>query len=367
MIIKRVEAIPYSLPYKRPIIWATGALYAADHLLVVIETEDGTCGYSEAIPRIGIYGETQESIYFTINKYLAPLVVGEDSFNIDKIWEKMGLLYWNPAAKGAIDVALYDLNGKLLNTFAANLLGGQYRSEIPVSWQIAFDTPENMIAEMQRKYGEGYRAFKVKGGPHPDQDIEILKAMRASAEPGTRLYIDANITYSRSDCKRVMRALEGIIDALEEPMQPWDTVGRQIAFDSTTTPTLSDESSFTVPDVYHQLRQGLMSEIGIKIPRTGYTQSRKIVALAEAANVPVQISTQAESMLGTAAGAVFASAFRQVKNPCELTYFVENIADEIVTTPLVVENGKMKVPTGLGIGMEIDWNKVDQYRVKITG
>ena len=365
MIVTDIEVIPFKIPNKRVVVWAAGSLPAAEHLIVKIVAEDGTCGVSEAIPRPMIYGETQEGMYYALTKYLKPMVVGQDSFNVEAIWEKFEYMPWNLAAKGAIDVALHDLNARLLNVSVAEFLGGPYRTRVPLCWQIGFGPVDEMIAELKAKVGEGYRAFKVKGGPEPDSDIAVLREMRENSPAGTRLYIDANMAYGHQDAVRVMQALEGIIDCLEEPMAAWDDAGRKDLAGRVSVPILSDESSFTVADVYRQIRLGAIGQVGIKIPRTGFTQSRKIVHLAECANIPVQVSLQAECDFGTAAGLQFASAFRQISLPCELSYYVDNMGDTLLKAPLVIEDGHMHLPKGPGMGVDLDWEKVERYAISI--
>ncbi|MDR3587168.1 MAG: mandelate racemase/muconate lactonizing enzyme family protein [Desulfosporosinus sp.] len=364
MIIRNVEVTPYKVPNAKSCTWAAGVLAAAEHLIVKIESEDGTYGVAEAIPRPMIYGETQEGMFFAIKKYLAPLLIGEDSFSIERIWEKMNTVVWNPAAKGAIDVALHDLNGKLLNLPVYKMFGGPYRQEVNLSWQIAFGKNEEMLEELKCKIKEGYRTFKVKGGPDPDNDIKILKLMRENSPDDVRLYIDANMAYNRQDAYRVMKALEGVLCSLEEPLQAWDNEGRKELAQKGDIPILSDESTFTYADVYHQVQLGAIGQIGIKIPRTGFTISRKIVHLAEIANLPVQISLQAETDLGTAACLQFAAAFRQISLPCELTYFLE-ISDRLLKNELIIKNGAMLISDKPGIGAEVDWDKVRSYAVEI--
>jgi L-alanine-DL-glutamate epimerase-like enolase superfamily enzyme len=362
MKIESITVIPFSIPYEHPIRWAAGVLTAADHLIVRIQAEDGTCGHAEAIPRPMIYGETRVGMYHALTRFLAPALIGEDSFRLERIWEKMDHLQWNPAAKGAIDVALWDLNARLLGVSVAELLGGPYRDEVPISWQIPLVSDERALAEVERLTAEGYRCFKVKGGPDPDHDIALLKAMRAVA-PKARLYIDANMDYGHRDALRVMKALDGVIDALEEPMRASDDAGRLDLSRRTDIPILTDESSFTVEAVYQQLRLGAVREIGIKIPRTGFTRSRKIVHLAEVANLPVQVCLQAECDYGAAAGVQFAASFRQISLPSEIASHLDSITDSILVSPLVIENGQTKRPQGPGMGVEIDWKKIEKYSV----
>jgi L-alanine-DL-glutamate epimerase and related enzymes of enolase superfamily len=364
MIIKSITVTPFSVPYKHVVKWAAGVLTASDHLMVRIEAEDGTCGCAEAIPRPMIYGETQEGMYYALTKHLIPSVIGEDSFNLERIWEKMDRLQWNPAAKGAIDVALWDLNARLLGVSVSQLLGGPYRKEVPVSWQIPLVSNEQAVDDVKRLTAEGFTCFKVKGGPDPDNDIALLKAMRAAA-PKARMYIDANMDYSRQDAIRVMTALEGIIDSLEEPIRASDDVGRKDLAMRTNIPILTDESTFTVEAVYHQLQLGAVREIGIKIPRTGFSKSRKIVYMAEAANLPVQVCLQAECDYGAAACVQFAAAFKQICLPCEVACYLDCVSDSIIKQPLVIKNGCTQLPEGPGMGVEVDWDKIEKYKVKI--
>jgi L-alanine-DL-glutamate epimerase-like enolase superfamily enzyme len=364
MRIAKIEVIPFNLPYKREIVWATGVLKAAEHLLVKIVAEDGTYGVAEAIPRVGIYGDNQEGIYFALTKHLIPAIIGMDSMNLEGIWRKMDFMFWNLTSKGAIDVALHDLNGKLLGVSTNRLLGGPVRDRVALSWQVAFASHDEMFAEMDAKLAEGYKAFKVKGGPHPDEDIELLRKMRAHVPEGVRLYIDANITYDRTDTRKVLKALEGVIDCLEEPMRPSDENGRRTAFEGRMVPILSDESGFTLPDVYYQIQRRQIDIVGLKIPRTGFTISRKILAVAEAANVPAMIGTQADSTLGVAAALQLASAFPGIKYPCELAYYVDNIAESVIDKELTIEDGCLLVPDGPGNGVDIDWERLERFRVK---
>ena len=370
MIIKSVEVFPVNIPFAgKTINWASGHMAGADNVIVKITAEDGTYGVGEATPRIGIYGETQESIYHVIKKYMAPMLIGEDSFNIQSIISKLDYIVWNPTAKGAIDVALYDLNGRLVNLPICKLLGGPYRTEIPLSWTMSgtYGDYESEVAEVVRKTEEGYRNFKIKTGiGDPDLDIKLLKEMKECCPEGTNLYIDANMAYSREDAYKVLKALEGIISCAEEPLPAFDREGRAMLAKAVSVPILSDESTKTVDDVYRQIQLGAISRVGIKLPRTGITLSSKIVHLAECANIPCQISTQLESDLGTATCVQLAASYKQISLPCEIAFYDENFGDSIIKKPLVIKNGCLQLPEGVGSGVDIDWDKVERYSVKIS-
>ena len=111
MKIKDIELIPLQIPQKKIMRWADGHVTVTEHIIVKVIAEDGTYGVTEAIPRPGIYGETPVSIFNSLKNFIIPGIIGLDSFNLEKIWEKMDALPYNYAAKGSIDVAIHDLNG----------------------------------------------------------------------------------------------------------------------------------------------------------------------------------------------------------------------------------------------------------------
>ena len=323
MKIANVETIPVNIPFANGSInWKSGHMPGANNVIVKITADDGTYGVGEATPRTGIYGETQESIYYVIKNVLGPMLIGEDSFHIQRIMEKMDFVVWNPTAKGAIDIALYDLNGRLCGLPICKMLGGPYRKEIPLSWTMAgtYGDYKDQVDEVIRKTAEGYRSFKIKtGNGDIDEDIRLLKEMKENCPEGTNLYIDVNMAYSREEAFQVLHELEGVISCVEEPLPATDNEGRVELAKAVPIPILSDESTITVNDVYRQIQLGAVSRIGIKLPRTGITLSAKIIHLAESANLPCQISTQLESDLGTATCVQLAAAFKQISLPCEIS------------------------------------------------
>ncbi|WP_040829726.1 mandelate racemase/muconate lactonizing enzyme family protein [Nocardia jiangxiensis] len=365
MRIDSVRVTPFVIPLVRPVVWATGSMTVVDWLLVEVVGEDGTTGIAEAIPRPMIYGETQRSIHTALTEYLVPLVVGEDSFALERIHRRMAALAGNFAAKSALDIALHDLNGKLTGLPIHALLGGPVRTEVDCAWMIALDDRDSMLAELEQKIGEGFRAFKVKGGLDPEGDIALLTAMRERSGSDVRLYLDANCRYDRDAAHRVMHALRDVLDQIEEPIDAGDDEGRvELARAVPTVPLLGDETVFTVADVARQIRLGGLRRISLKMPRTGYTLSRRIVHLSEAAGLRLQVSTQSETTLGTAGCLHLAASFHAVGLPCELTFY-RDVADGLLTAEPTVRAGRMAVPTGPGLGVQLDPDKVAKYAVPL--
>lgn len=109
MKISSVEAIPVSIPYRRPFAFASGSVATADHVIIRITTNEGIVGHAEAPPRPYTYGETQSSIVTIVRDYFGPAIVGTDPFAREGIHAELARTVGNNTARGAIDVAEYPL------------------------------------------------------------------------------------------------------------------------------------------------------------------------------------------------------------------------------------------------------------------
>lgn len=369
MKIRDIQLYPIQMPQTYETHWANGRVSVARHIVVKVIAENGMYGVTEAIPRPGIYGETQESIYHALKDIVIPGILGMDSFNLEAIWERLDELPFNYAAKGAIDVAIHDLNGKILGLSCAEMLGGSYRRRIPLCWVSGgtWFEPEKILRETQKKVDEGYKAFKIKAG-HFEEDIKLAIKLRSICPSDVQIHLDPNQRYTREELTKVGKELSGVINSIEEPVPVWDDMARrEFAERFPEIALLSDESTFTVPETARQMRLGAIRRLGVKIPRTGFTLTRKQVYMAETNDMPVQISTQGEMDLGCAAGAQFAAAFKQVSLPCEIAYFAKGMYPEsmLLGGGLKIDNGQMLLPEAPGMGVEINWNVVEKYGVKI--
>ena len=369
MKIKDIQLFPIQMPQIYETHWANGRISLAKHIVVKVIAEDGTYGVTEAIPRSGIYGETQESIYYALRDIVIPKLIGLDSFNFEKIWKQMNELPFNFAAKGAIDVAIHDLNGRLLGISCAQMLGGPYRDRVPLCWVSGgtWFEQDKILRETREKVDAGYKGFKVKAG-HCIEDIKLAIKLREICPPDVQINIDPNQLYTREELIKVGSELRGVIDAIEEPVPVWDDVARvEFTQRFPEIALLSDESTFTVPDTNRQMKLGAIRRLGVKIPRTGFTLTTKLIHMAEINDIPAQVSTQAEMDLGCAAGLQMAAAFRQISLPCEIAYFEKGMYPEsmLMGGGLRIEDGMMILPDGPGMGVDINWEVVEKYGVKL--
>jgi L-alanine-DL-glutamate epimerase-like enolase superfamily enzyme len=362
MEIQNIEAIPFSIPYSKPLKYGLkGYLESADHVLVRLTTDDGITGLGEAMPRPIIYGESQPSIVWAVEHWIAPRLEGLPLYALEKLWDAIEPLRGNNTAKGAVDIAIHDALGKSLGIPLYKLLGG-WTDRIPVSWMVGQMGSDEVIQECLEVQQKGINSFKVKVGIDPQKDIEIIRLLRQKLGDDALVYVDANQAFSYHQASKILPEMEAHgIAMVEEPIPIWDTKGRLKVSRQISVPIVGDESVISPDDVKKEIDIGAISVVSIKTPRTGYYQSRKIVHLAERAGFSCIIGTQVETDVGVLASAHFGAAFNAFSYPAELTYFL-TMKDNLLKSPPRIENGMLVLPDKPGLGAELDEEKIECYR-----
>ena len=205
MKITRVEAIPFAIPYVKPLRFASGEVHVAEHVLVRVTTDEGVVGVAEAPPRPFTYGETQAGIIAVIDGIFAPQVTGLMLIEREQIHSRLSRTVGNPTAKSALDMAIWDALGQTLGCSVTELLGG-YTDRMQVSHMLGFDEPGAMVAEAERmRETYGITTFKVKVGRRPfTLDTAVVRALRDRFGDAIELYVDANRGWSASESVRAM-------------------------------------------------------------------------------------------------------------------------------------------------------------------
>ncbi|PVZ07720.1 mandelate racemase/muconate lactonizing enzyme family protein [Actinomycetospora cinnamomea] len=363
MKITSVEAIPLAIPFRRPFAFASGTAHAADHVLVRITTDDGLVGHGEAPPRPYTYGETAYSIVAAVHELFAPLLVGADPFARERLRAEMGRTVANNTARGAIDVALWDLIGQACGQ-PVHVLLGHAADEVAVAHMIGLGTPAAMVAdavEMRDEYG--VEAFKVKVGRDLAQDMAVVRALRQELGDAVELYADANRGWDADTAIVAARRLADFhVTMLEEPNPADDVLGRRRIVRASPIPVVGDESTITLGGVARSLLDGDAEAISVKVARTGFTESAKIVGLCEGLGVATVVGNQIDGMLGTVASTALACGLRSLaRHPVEVTNFLV-MTDDVLTEPPVIAEGRAAARQGPGLGVAIDPDKLAHYR-----
>lgn len=361
--ITALEAIPFAVPYRRPAGFASGTVTTADNVLIRVRTDAGLVGQAEAQPRPYTYGETQASIVDTVATTLAPRIVGLSPLDIELVSERCGRITGNQVARGAVDLAVWDLVGQVLDQPCHRLLGG-YARDVAAAHMVSFGAPGEMAEDALAIHERlGVRTFKIKVGREPDLDIAATRAIR-EALPDANLYVDANRGWSYDDALRVGDELIALgVRAIEEPIAVDDRAGRLRLAERWSIPLVGDESCISLAHVDRALEEGAVRAVSIKTARTGFTESRRILDLCLARSIPIVVGSQYEGAIGSTATIGFAAAFAATaRQPAEITNFLE-LADDLVVCPPAIREGRVAAPGAAGLGIEIDDERLQRYRV----
>ncbi|KUH69572.1 mandelate racemase [Mycolicibacterium novocastrense] len=364
MKIVAVEAIPFAIPYVKPLKFASGEVRAAEHVLVRVHTDEGVIGVAEAPPRPFTYGETQDGILAVIRQIFAPQIVGLTLTERETIHARLARTVGNPTAKAAVDMAIWDALGRTVGLPVTALLGG-YTDHMRVSHMLGFDTPETMVAEAERINDlYGITTFKVKVGRRPvSLDTAVVRALRERFGNSVELYIDGNRGWTAAEALRAMNEMADLDLLFAEELCPADDVlGRRWLVSHLDIPFIADESVPTPADVTREIMGGSATAVSIKTARTGFTGSQRVHHLAEGLGLEVVLGNQIDGQLGTACAVAFGSAFELTSRRAgELSNFLD-MADDLLATPLRIRDGQLHVPAGPGLGIDIDTDKLGRYR-----
>lgn len=364
MKITGVEAIPFAIPYRKPLAFASGQVHAAEHVLVRVHTDDGVVGVAEAPPRPFTYGETQAGVIAVIESLFAPQLTGLSLLERETIAARLDRTVGNPAAKAAIDMAVWDALGRTLDVQVTELLGG-YTDRMRVSHMLGFDEPAAMVAEAERmRERYGITTFKVKVGRHPvDKDVAVVRALRAELGDDIDLYVDGNRGWSAAESAAAMRKMSdcGLLFA-EELCPADDVLGRRWLVSQLDVPFIADESAVTPADVTREILAGSATAASIKVARTGFTHSQRVHHLAEGLGVELVMGNQIDGQLGSMCTVAFGSAYRlTARRAGELSNFLD-MSDDLLTEPLRIHGGELTIRPGAGLGVDIDPDKLEHYR-----
>jgi L-alanine-DL-glutamate epimerase-like enolase superfamily enzyme len=362
--ISRIEAIPFAIPYRKPLRFASGEVTVAEHVLIRVHTDSGLVGTAEAPPRPFTYGETQASICAVIDGIFAPQIIGLSPLEREVIHSRLNRTVANPTAKAAIDMAVWDLIGQSLGVSVTELIGG-YTDRMRVSHMVGFAPAGEMVTEAERMRDQyGITTFKVKVGRRPiELDIEVCRALRAGLGDGVELYIDGNRGWTPSESARALRAMADLDLSFAEELCPADDVlGRRWLVAHSHIPIFADESGSRPGEVTRELLGGSANGVSIKTARTGFTYSQRVLHLCDGIGVEVVMGNQIDGQIGSLCSAAFGAAFElTARRPGELSNFLD-MSDDLLAEPLQIKNGSLHVREGAGLAIEIDEDKLDHYR-----
>jgi muconate cycloisomerase len=382
--VSAVDTIHVALPPRRVHRWTGLTEPIGGYVLVRVTGDDGRVGWGEApvLKDWGgdygrYFGETPGTTVHVVERYLRTAVSGVEAGDFAELHRRMDLaIKGYPYAKGAVEMAVYDLAGRALGVPVWVLLGGRARSAVPVTHSIGLLPLAEAVPECVQVVKEGIRTLKLKVGVDPRRDIDMVRAVREAVGPAVALCVDANQGYaSPREAIRTIRAMEpyGLAYA-EQPVEGIDglaEVARAI-----DTPVMADESAWTARDVFEIAERRAAGIVSIYTTKPGgLYRAMQVAAVAQAAGLRCNVNGSVETGVGNLANIHAAAAALPVTLSCVVPVSTPAEAqrgqlagiyykDDLIAAPFAFHEGAVRVPDGPGMGIDVDLEKVRRYTVR---
>jgi L-alanine-DL-glutamate epimerase-like enolase superfamily enzyme len=372
MKITRIETIPIRVPLKEEFAIRSGrggAHTVSPFLLVRVHTDEGVIGLGEASCTPRWSGEDQVTGAHLIRTYLEPLLVGEDPTDLARLTPRFRLAFaGNSFTKAAVEMALWDIAGKVTGKPVYELLGGKVREFVPTKWSVSGVEPAAAADIALWAVTQGFVAMKVKVGTEPDRDVARVSAVRTAVRDHIKLGVDANGGWSAEVAVKVIERLSAFeVCFVEQPLPPEDLLHMTQIKKLVRVPIIADESIHTLQDAITLAGLNAADVFSIYVGKAGgIGPARRIAEFATSAGLKCTVGSNLELGIGSAAMVHLAIATRGINAeefPCDIIgpFFYE---DDIVRQPLPIRPGQARATTAAGLGVELDEDKVERYRVR---
>lgn len=366
MKIATIEPIAVRVPLTKPIKMSGVELVEAENILVRIQSHDGTIGWGEAASAPNMTGETVESMMAAL-RYLRPFLLDRDAADFAAVHDEMDWrMVGNHAAKSAIDMALHDLVARARGVPLHALLGPQQRTRVPVLWMVASGSVAGDVRDAAQRKAQGFTAYKIKvGAETPAQDGARTRAVCETLGPGLLICADVNQAWTVDQAIAYLRAIgDAPLDFLEQPVRAHDLAGMARVASSTRVAIGADEGLHGIETIERHHAMGAARGGSLKtIKFGGVGPAFRAGQLCSRLGLHVNLASKmAESGIATAALLHLAAALPSLDWGVSPTS--QYLADDLVKEPIKVIEGHCTVPSGPGLGVEIDAAKIEQYRCR---
>jgi muconate cycloisomerase len=399
MKITRIETIPVRVPIKPELAIRSGrggSHLVSPYLLVRVHTDEGLVGLGEAscMPRWS--GEDQVTAAHFINAYFAPLLVDEAVDDIERLRARFSApVAGNFFTKAAVEMALWDIAGKAQGKPVCELVGsgegggvlfrqaalataqavGRKRTPtpfvtVPTKWSVSGVEPAKAAETARWAASQGFSTLKVKVGIDPNGDLARVRAVRQAVGTQARLGVDANGGWPTPHIaiETIHRLCdECYIYFAEQPLPPGDHNALAEVRRNVPVPIIADESVYTLDDAKMLARAHAADVFSIYIGKAGgIGPAHEIAAFAQSVGIKCTIGSNLELGVGSAAMIHFALSAPGIDAdayPCDIIgpLFYE---DDVLTNPLPIAGGSAGMHDRPGLGVELDDEKIEKYRVR---
>lgn len=348
--LEALELRRIALPLKTPFRTSFGTERERDILLVKATTSEGE-GWGECVAGAGpnYSSEYIEGAHQVIKRFLGPPLLNEHSITAARVANVLSGIKGHRMAKAAVEMAILDAELRAAGRSFAHFLGGvRGLVDTGVSVGIHDDIGE-LLDTVDGYVNEGYMRIKLK--IEPGNDIEHVRAVREKFGPDLPLQVDANTAYRLSDARHLARLDEYNLLLIEQPLPEEEVRAHAELARKVSTPICLDESITSIQAAADAIHLGACAIVNIKAGRVGgYLEAKRIHDLCWGHGIPVWCGGMLETGIGRAANVALASLPNFIL-PGDTSASDRYWATDI-TEPFVLEGGRVRVPTGPGLGVE---------------
>jgi muconate cycloisomerase len=384
MKIRSFETIVFQLPGRSSYTWRSLEVPIGRYVLLKVTTDEGVTGLGEAPAILSwggehqrYFGEDPEIVCHLVGNVVAPMLAGSDPTDVKGALARMDeTIRGFPYTKAMVESALLDIAGKAAGLPVYALLGGAARRELAVCHSVGIAPPEMAAEEARQVVADGIGFLQIKVPGDPATDLAIVKAIRKTVGDAITIYPDINRGYK--DTKTAIRSIKAMqaeagISACEQPVEGIDSMAEITR--AVDVPIIVDEGCWSPQDAIEIVRRRSADILSIYFTKAGgLIRSMEVGAIGRAAGMPMNVNGSLEGGVGNAANLHLSAALDGNVLPGVIT--VNTLAgreqtkvggvfytDDIIAEPFRYESGKLKVPTGPGLGVEIDEKKLAKYRI----
>ncbi len=361
MKISRIEIFPVRYPMTGHFKFFTGPHGSKGRAAVIVKmtADDGTVGWGQSVPVAKWSYETLETATIVLRDYFSPQLIGRDPLDVDGANAAMdkalagGFSTGMPISRAGLDVALHDLAGRISGKSLAQMWGRPRGGPLTLSWTLNPRKLDDVDALIDAGWQLGYRNFNIKVAPDPAFDVALAKRVRKRVPKGF-LWADANGGYEPDAALAVAPKLaDAGVDVLEAPLKPNRISSYQALKKQGALPILMDEGVISPVDLAQFIRLKMIDGVAMKHSRCGgLVSARQQIELVTKAGLMWLGSGLTDPDISLAATLALYGAY-SLKKPAALNG-PQFLTFDLLRKPLKVKDGKMQVPMGPGLGIEVD-------------
>jgi len=365
LAIERVDVFGVAVPLVGPGFKNAYLTKTVQKSAVVRVHAGGLVGLGNIDPSPGYSTETIEESLGALRDRLAGAALGADAANIHALNARLdaavpGFL----DAKAAIEMACVDLTARALGVSVHAYLGGAIKQRLAFNAWIGILSPDEAAAEAAKWLARGFRSAKIKVGGGIDADRDRVRAVREAVGPGMALRIDANAGYDSDTAMRLLRLVEPFaLQLFEQPVRADDLDGMaRVRREAGGVPIMADESITDHASLIAVIRAGAADMVKLKVMKQGgFLRTRAMLATAEAAGMRCVVGHGFGLGINTMAEIMLAATAPNVIDGLECVGPLKT-ADDITTEKLDLGAGSIALPSGPGLGVVLDEEKLARYQ-----